>query len=321
MNVRHICACVLGALSLGLAGAACAGEAARLWLDKMNAAIEQLTYVGTFVHLHDGKAETMRVAHRSENGRVTERIVSLDGVGREIIRRDDDVRCILPDREVVLLEERGNSSPLVSALPSYSLKLEANYRLKVFSTDRVADRETQVIGISPRDDFRYGYVLWLDVETAMPLRSRLWGDDKQVIEEILFTSIEYPQSIPDAAFQATVATDGFTQLNSNGPPREIAPNIPWRVESLPEGFELTASTQKSIAGSDEPVEHLVYSDGLATVSVFIETPESATEVAEGFSRVGSTNTFSRTLDGRRITAIGEVPRRTLETFANSLQPQ
>jgi sigma-E factor negative regulatory protein RseB len=308
-----------GIVSLGLAGAACAGEAARLWLDRMNAAIEQLDYVGTFVHLHDGKAETMRVAHRYEHGRVTEKIVSLDGVGREIIRRDENVRCILPDRQVVLFEEGGNSSPLISALPSYSRKLEAHYRLKMFSTDRVADRETQVIAISPRDDFRYGYVLWLDIETAMPLRSKVWGEDKQSVEEILFTSIEYPESIPDAAFQATAVTDGFTELSSHEPAAAIAPGIPWRVDSLPEGFELTASTQKSIAGSQDPVDHLVYSDGLATVSVFVEAPAAESDVADGFSQLGSTNAYSLTSSGRRVTVIGEVPRRTVETIANSLQ--
>jgi len=319
VRARRWSGALLGVVTLGLAGAACAGEAARLWLDRMNEAIEELSYVGTFVHLHGGNAEAMRVAHRHENGTVTERIVSLDGVGREIIRRDENVRCILPDRQLILFEEGGDSSPLVSALPSYSRKIEANYRLKVFSTDRVADRETQVISILPRDDYRYGYMLWLDVETAMPLRSRLWGEDKQVVEEILFTSIEFPESIPDAAFQATAVTDGFTELSSREPAREIAAGIPWRVDDLPEGFELTVSTRKSIAGSADPVEHLVYSDGLATVSVFIETQDADTDLAEGFSRLGSTNTYSMTTAGRRVTVIGEVPQRTVETIANSLQ--
>jgi sigma-E factor negative regulatory protein RseB len=240
-------------------------------------------------------------------------------VAREIIRNDDNVRCILPDRRVVLLEESAESSPLVSALPGYSQKLEAHYRLKVFSTDRVADRETQVIGISPRDDFRYGYVLWLDVETAMPLRSRLWGDDKQVIEEILFTQIEFPQSVPDAAFHATIVTDGYTEVGSTEPRDEIIPGVPWRVGSLPEGFELTAATQKTMAGTSNTVSHLVYSDGLATVSVFVDSPDSETDVAEGFSTVGSTNAYSLTLSERRVTAIGEVPRRTVESIATSLQ--
>jgi len=309
----------VGAVSLVLAGSAYAGEAARVWLDRMNTALEELNYVGTFVHLHGGKAETKHVAHRYSDGKVYERIVSLDGVGREIIRLDENVRCILPDRRIVLLEDGPDSSPLVSALPGYSRTLEAHYHLKTFSTDRVADRQAQVVGIFPRDDFRFGYLLWLDVETAMPLRFRLWGEDKQVVEEILFTSIEYPESIADAAFAPSVTTEGFAELSSQEPASEIVPGIAWHVSNLPDGFELTASTRKSMADSPYPVDHLVYSDGLATVSVFIEDSAAQTDVVEGFSTAGSANAFSVRLDDRRVTAIGEVPRKTVESIANSLQ--
>jgi sigma-E factor negative regulatory protein RseB len=152
----------------------------------------------------------------------------------------------------------------------------------------------------------------------MPLRSRSWGDDKQVIEEIVFTSIEFPDHVPDAAFQQQVVTDGFKELNSHGPDDEVAPGVPWRVNALPEGFELAVSTRKSMADSQYPVDQLVYSDGLATVSVFIESPEAQTDVEAGFSRVGSTNAYSLTVNGRKVTAIGEVPRRTVEAIATSL---
>jgi sigma-E factor negative regulatory protein RseB len=292
---------------------------ARAWLDRMNEAIEALNYRGTFVHVHDGNAETMHVVHRSLDGVVSERLVSLDGVGREIIRREQNIQCILPDRKVVLLEERRDASPLVSALPNYSEHLETHYQFKIYSTDRVANRQTQVIGISPRDEFRYGYVLWLDQDTAMPLKSRLWGENKVVVEEILFTSIEFPDEISDSELQAATATEGYTMFRSPQPPTELAAGIPWHVGQLPAGFELMASTLKPIAGSEYPVEHMVFSDGLATVSVFIEDPKTEADVTEGFSAVGSTNTFSLTFNGRKVTAVGEVPRRTVETIATSLE--
>jgi sigma-E factor negative regulatory protein RseB len=108
-------------------------------------------------------------------------------------------------------------------------------------------------------------------------------------------------------------------FRSPQPPTELAAGIPWRVGQLPAGFELMASTLKPIAGSEYPVEHMVFSDGLATVSVFIEDPKTEADVAEGFSAVGSTNTFSLTFNGRKVTAVGEVPRRTVETIATSLE--
>jgi len=311
----------LAAALLSLAGAVSAGEVAREWLDRMHTALDQMTYIGTFVRIDQGEPESMAVAHRYVDGVLTERILSLDGVGREIIRQDDDVRIIYPDQMVVRVDKVVASNPMVAALPSYSQALEAHYELKEFGTDRVAGRQTQRIGISPRDEYRYGYLLWLDWETAMPLRSKSWNADEQVIEEVLFTEIEYPDELPDSVFVQTTDSSGYTELRSSEPLDEPALHSNWIVESLPIGFELISSMQKSMTDSVHPVHHMVYSDGLATVSLFIDSPEAETDIAEGFYRVGSTNAYSVTKDGRKITAIGEVPAPTVEAFATSLRPR
>jgi sigma-E factor negative regulatory protein RseB len=292
-------------------------QEARAWLDKMNRAVEELNYRGTFVHLLEGATETLSIIHRNADGRSGERILSLDGVGREIIRQGDEVQCILPDQRVVLLEERKDLSPLVAALPSYSAEIELHYELTLRSSARVAKRVARMLEIKPRDDFRYGYMLWLDQETAMPLRSQLIDDKGVVVEQILFTDIELPDSIPAEALAATIDTTGFTMLR---PPESspLSEGIPWRAAAVPGGFRLSVATQSQIAGSETPVEHLVYSDGLATVSVFIEDPNTKAEVSEGFSTMGSTNAFSLTLRGRKVTAVGEVPRQTVRTIASSL---
>ena len=147
---------VLAIVATGIAGAACAGEVAREWLDRVNVALDELTYIGTFVRLTNGDHETMHVAHRYVDGALNERIVSLDGVGREILRLDDDVLVILPDQEVVMYEKVIASNPMVAALPDYSRKLEVNYELWEFGTEKVAGREAQIISIRPR-----GVVRWL----------------------------------------------------------------------------------------------------------------------------------------------------------------
>jgi sigma-E factor negative regulatory protein RseB len=303
-------------LALVMAADASAQEA-RSWLDKMNRAVEELNYRGTFVHVLEGNAERLQIIHRNAEGRSGERILSLDGMGREIIRQDDEVQCILPDRRVVLLEARKDLSPLVSALPSYTAEIEAHYELTLRSSARVANRPAQILEIKPRDEFRYGYMLWLDQETAMPLQSQLIDDKGVIVEQILFTEFELPNSIPAEALAATIDTTGFTMLR---PPESasLTQGIPWRAAAVPGGFRLSVATQSPIAGSETPVEHLVYSDGLATVSVFIEDPNTKAEVSEGFSTMGSTNAFSLTLRGRKVTAVGEVPRQTVRTIASSL---
>ena len=305
-------------LLLTLVGGHVGAQEARAWLDRMNRAVEELNYQGTFVHVMSGSAETLRIVHRNADGRSGERILSLDGVGREIIRQDDEVQFILPDQRVVLLETRQDISPLVTALPGYSAELEPHYEITLHSTARVADRFAQVLQIKPRDEFRYGYVLWLDQATAMPLKSELVDEKGAIVEQILFTEIELPAEIPAEALAATLDTTGFTVLRAPDSPLLAEQAIPWRASAVPGGFKLSAATQSPIAGSEYPVEHLVYSDGLATVSVFIEDPKTKAEVGDGFSNLGSTNTFSLTLRGRKVTAVGEVPRQTVRTIASSL---
>jgi len=304
-------------LAVGLAAFQVAAQDAQTWLNRMTRAIEDLSYQGTFVHLLAGEAETLQIVHLNDDGRVSERIMSMDGVGREIIRHEDEVRCILPDRRIVLLEERRDVSPLVSALPTYSEDLRRHYDFSLLSTGRVAERETQIVAIQPKDEFRYGYILWLDGETAMPLKSQLRDGQGRTLEQVLFTAIEISDDIPLSALEPTIDADGFSVIRApEASQSEEA--LQWRASRLPRGFKLSVATQKPMAGSEYPVEHLVYSDGLATVSVFIENPNSEPEVAQGFSRVGSANAYSLSLDGRQVTAIGEVPMRTVETIATSL---
>jgi sigma-E factor negative regulatory protein RseB len=303
-------------LVLALIGNAATAQEARDWLERMSRAVDELNYRGTFVHVLDGNSEMLHIVHRNADGQSGERILSLDG-GREIIRQGDRVQGILPDRRIVLFETRSDVSPLVSVLPSNTAELAPHYEITLGGGARVAERPVQVLEIKPRDEFRYGYMLWLDLATAMPLQSQLIDEQGQVVEQILFTEIEIPADIPPAALEATIDTEGFATLRASES-APLAAEIPWRAATVPGGFKLSVATQSPIAGSDTPVEHLVYSDGLATVSVFIEDPETKAEVGEGFSTVGSTNAYSLTLRGRKVTAMGEVPRQTVRTIASSL---
>ncbi len=291
------------------------------WLTRMSHAVEELSYQGTFVHMQGGDAETLHITHLNDDGRISERILALDGVAREIIRNGDEVQCILPDRRAVLLEQSSDVSPLVSALPTYSDELRRHYEFTLHETARVVERQTQIVSIKPKDGFRYGYMLWLDQDTAMPLKSQLIDEQGNVLEQILFTRLEISDSIPRSAVEPTIDTEGFTMFRPPDAVSQTEETRRLRASRLPGGFALSAATHGPIAGSPYPVEHLVYSDGLATVSVFIEDPKSTPEVAAGHSRVGSANTFSLNLDGRQVTAVGEVPRRTVESIAISLRAQ
>ncbi len=294
-----------------------AGEA-RTWLERMYQAVEELNYEGTFVHVQGGNAESLHIVHRNEGGQISERIVSLDGAGREIIRHGDEVRSILPDRRVVLLKQRSGSGSILSTMPVFSGNFDPYYELTMYSTARVAKRSAQVIGIKPRDGYRYGYLLWLDMETAMPLKSQIRDENDQILEQILFTNLQMLDSVPDSALRPSANTEGYTWFRAADPTDSGYVGESWVATDVPDGFYLAVSQRSLLAGADFPVLHLVYSDGLATVSVFVEDPNNATQVAEGFSTVGSTNAFSLNVEGRRVTAVGEVPRQTVRGIATSL---
>ncbi len=298
------------------------GESASDWLERMNAAVEELNYRGVFVHMQGESAETLLIVHVNEDGRISERIMSLDGAGREIIRDGEAVHCILPDEETVLLEDGSDASPLVAALPSYTQELAAHYEFRLDrGMARVADRRTQVVSIMPKDDLRYGYRLWLDTETAMPLKSQLVDEKGRTVEQVLFTRIDIADEIARSELEPTINTEGFAMYR---PPAVVSPadsRVRLSSRELPPGFHLSASKHGPMAGSRYPVDHLVYSDGLATVSVFVEDPQSDPEIVTGFTRLGTANAFSLTVNGRQVTAVGEVPRRTVESIARSLRAE
>jgi sigma-E factor negative regulatory protein RseB len=261
----------------------------------------------------------MRIIHRVEKGKVTERLVSLDGSGREIIRNDEEVVCYLPDKRTVLVEKRTGNTSLLAAVPSYSESLEQHYSIeKVGKVTKTLGRKAQMIAVLPRDQYRYGYRLWLDEETAMPLKSQLNDRTGRVIEQILFAELNFRDRIPMSELKPAVSAEGYRWLRQDSQPVRVAGNIGWSVIRPPAGFRLTTWRIQAIAGSSAPVRHLVFSDGLASVSVFIEPRGPQSAPMHGLARVGAAFAYSRDLDGHQVTAVGEVPAATVEAIAASV---
>jgi sigma-E factor negative regulatory protein RseB len=321
----------LGAILLVCGSIAAAADAPQDWLDRMARATQQVSYQGTLVHTCDGIVDVVQIVHRVENGRVTERITSQDFAGREIIRNPDEVMCLLPEQNSVIVESRhdrsqGESSP-ISKLPSFNNVDTTTYKLAMRQPDRIAGQDTEVIAVRPVDEYRYGYRLWLDRNRAMLLKFELMGETGETLEQILFTDIEYSDQIPAADVSPSMPMDTFRRQQSSvsvepagGIDESREGSVQWRATELPAGFKLTVRRSKTVLGSAQPIEQLVYSDGLGSVSVFIETGVAEAEMAEGLSRFGATNAYTTTLEDRLITAIGYVPVRTVKLIALSVRP-
>lgn len=317
----------LGALALvllpGLVAAEQADDDPRVLLERMERAVETLNYEGTFVHIVEGRADTMYVVHRYQDGKSTERLIALDGPGREIIRDDDEVTCIFGDRQSVLVERRSEDGPLRSALPRYSEELDAFYEFARLRSEKKVGRSAEVIAIRPRDDLRYGYKLWMDSATGMMLKAQLMDAYGEIVEQLLFVSIELPEEIPAAKLEPTLSTEGFTWYVQDERTRaaERTGGSAWRAVETPAGFRLEVANVKMMAGAERAVEHLVYSDGVASVSVFVEPAGARKDSLDGASRIGAANAYTAEVDGHQVTAVGEVPAETVRMIARSMQRQ
>jgi sigma-E factor negative regulatory protein RseB len=305
----------------------------RQWLEKMNQALATRNYDGTFFHLSEGRVETMRIVHRVRAGRVTERLQSLDGSGREFVRTNEELTCYLPDQHTVLVEQSTASGPFLATLPQIVASVNDSYRIEALPPTRILGRPAKVIAVSPKDQFRFGYRLWLDESTAMPLKTQLCDSRGQVIEQMFFAKLDMPENIPDADLAPTVHTDGMRWVRQ-GPSQDnaaVASNT-YRATELPPGFRLTVSGAQTLGTGSVPTSHLVYSDGLATVSVFVEAqpvPVAGTPVPDdaaqgdapmqGLARVGSGYAFSTVIQGHQVVAVGQVPAQTVEFIAHSVK--
>jgi len=304
-----------------------AAQEPRIWLERMNQALTGRNYDGVFSHWQDGKVEMLHIVHRNQNGAVTERLASLDGSGREFIRTGRELTCYLPDKRTVLVEtQSGEPGALLAGFPTFDEQSADFYDIKELTRTRLNRRNTRVIAVTPRDEFRYGYRLWIDESTAMPLKTQLCDTRGHIIEQVVFASLTLAGHIPDSAFKPEVATDGFQWLrNTPRAPAAEAANTSalWSALKLPPGFHMTVRSAQLMPGAQDPVAHLVFSDGLASVSVFVETRSEGVpadpEASSGVANVGSASAFSTVIDGHKVTAVGEVPPATVRFIASSLK--
>jgi sigma-E factor negative regulatory protein RseB len=319
MRIDRAASARFAALSLLLAGVALGAEP-KEWLERMNKALTTRNYVGVFTHVQGSRAETLRIIHRVRGRDVSERLLSLDGSGREFIREGSELTCYFPDKRTVLVERRAPDGPLLGALPAMTDSDVQMYDVGGGERERLLGRTTRVVALHPRDEYRYGYRLWIDEQTSMPLKTQLCDQSGAVIEQIVFSSIDLPERIPDAMFKPQMDASTYRWLRAEQPQvvNNAAPAL-WDAMRLPPGFRMQTRSAQSLPGSSEPVAHLVFTDGVASVSVFVEPRKSNAGAAQGAARVGSSSAFSTMVDGHQVTAVGEVPPNTVQFIATQVK--
>ena len=305
-------------LALAVAASPALAQETMAWLARAADAARTLNYVGTIVYQLGSRAETSRLVHRSEDGAESEKLFNLDGPAREVIRSQSEVRCYYPDARILRIEPRTfrNAFPALSAQQQKALA--DHYVVRKDEIERVAGLEAQAWVFAPKDRFRYLQKFWVDTNTGLLLKVRIQNERKETVEQFAFTDLTVGGSIDREMVRPTwTGTPSGWQVQQISPGRIESQDTGWEVTRLPPGFAKIGEGLRTMHGKPEPVAHLVYSDGLVAVSVFIEPATSAPR-ASGHAQIGGVNVFVRQVDDHVVTALGEAPGPTVRTIANSV---
>jgi sigma-E factor negative regulatory protein RseB len=307
---------LLLACCAGLAQAQTTPEALAL-LRKVHQATHKLSYTGTFVWQQGGRSETWRIARLADPAGDIEKLEVLDGVPREIVRTRDTVRCYLPDSRTVKVERRGDRRAFPALLPDHFTELARHYVIAKGENARVAGYDCESVVLSPRDDLRYGYRLWADSATGMLLRAHTINEKGETVEQFWFTQLAIG-AVPRDKVKPSHAARGWRVEDAAATPAKLA-DAGWTVNADLPGFRKVGEVRRKLR--DAPaVGQVVYSDGLAAVSVFIEPLAGRTEPARtGLSSLGAINIFTREVANHLVTVVGEAPATSVQRIGNTVE--
>ena len=290
-------------------------DEAQDWLNRLSQAEQQQSFQGTFIYERNGSFSTHNIWHRVQDGKVRERLLQLDGSAQEVVRIDGRTQCVSGSL-VAGLED----TPDASARALDPQKLKNWYELAVIGKSRVAGRPAVIVSLTPRDQHRYGFELHLDRESGLPLKSLLLNEKGQLLERFQFTRLDTADVPDDQDLQASDECK-IVALDSNKASAAKTAQA-WHSDWLPPGFELTSSSTHKDPQTKVQVSSLMYDDGLARFSVFLE-PLNGEVVTDTRTQLGPTVAVSRRLttpDGEMmVTVVGEIPIGTAERIALSMR--
>ncbi len=311
--------------ALGLSALLCAGLAQAQapegldWLRRIHDATHKLSYTGTFVYQSGARSETSRITRRVDASGDAEKIEVMDGVPREIVRTRDTVRCYLPDARVVKVERQvdraGAERGFPALLPGRITALSRHYDIEVGGIERIAGFDCRAVTLKPKDDLRYGHTLYADVKSGMLIRAVTTDARGETVEQFSFTELSFG-SVPRERLKSRHAAQRWRVENSEAAPASL---VGWGLSSELPGFRKVAELKRRL-GEGGPVGQVVYSDGLAAVSVFIEPLEGRRDpVRAGLASVGAIHIYTKEVAKHMITVVGEAPAASVQRIANAVE--
>ncbi len=309
---------MIGARSALVAAAFVSGLAqaqspeALAWLQRIHEATHKLSYQGTFVYQHDGKSETSRIVRYAGGGSDMEKLEALDGLPREIVRTRDTVKCYLPGEHVVKIDRRPTRG-FPALLPSGTQALARHYDIRLGEMRRISGFDCQELVLQPKDDLRYGYELYADKSSGMLLKAVTVDAAGHEIEQFMFTQLSLGGVTPGMVRPAHRAS-GWRVEDAAASPANLAG---WGLSSELPGFHKIVELRRRL--ESKPVGQVVYSDGLAAMSVFIEPLEGRSNAPTGLASMGAIHIYTRHVANHMVTVVGEAPAESVQRMAEAVQ--
>ena len=314
---RVVCALLLSAFSLS----SLAVDDAWLLLQKTAYAARELNYQGVFVYQNGKQTSSVQITHVNNGGQEMTRNVVLDngvqtGQSREVYSQGSNIVIFRPQNQKMVIEKRRGQNLFPAMLPLELDTIKASYTSRLGALENVAGREAQIIELIPNDAFRYSYKIWADTEYGLLLKMALLDNKKQTLEQIAFSRIDMLYSQDANWFQPKIDVSKNYVMEDATAVNHVESN--WIVTELPAGYSKVDHIALTVPGKAAPVDQMIFSDGIASVSLFIEPLTKGMRPKMGHMLIGSTNICANVIDGYQVTVVGEVPEATVMQIARAV---
>ena len=303
-----------------------AADDAWLMLQKTAYAARELNYQGVFAYQNGKQTRSIQITHMNRDGQEMTRNLVLDArlqskQSREVFSQGNDILIVSPKNEsnntsTVVIEKRRGQNLFPAMLPTDLQALKTSYTTRISAIEMVAGRGAQVIELIANDSFRYSYKIWADAEFGLLLKMTLVDSNKQTLEQFEFTQLSMLNSRDVNWFQPKIDVKKNYVTDVSAPVNHV--NTNWIVAELPTGYVKVDHVVLNLPGKNSPVDQMIFSDGIASVSMFIEPISKAIRPKTGHMVIGSTNICANVIDGYQITVVGEVPAATVLQIAKAV---
>jgi sigma-E factor negative regulatory protein RseB len=324
MNFVAAEALPVGATAAASAASALEAKSINEWLMRMQEASRKRAYIGTYVVTSGGSMSSAKIWHVCEGDQQMERVETLTGAPRSIFRHNDRVVTFMPDNKVVRSEKRESLGVFPELLQSTDGRIADYYKVKPEGVDRVAGVEANVVVLAPKDAMRFGYRVWTEQKKGLVVKLQTLDTDGKVLEQAAFSELQLDAPVKmDKLLQMMGKTDGYKLEQQPVLVKTTASAEGWVLKAPVAGFKPMSCYKRPAGASgsaaqDEPLQW-IFSDGLASVSIFVEPLDRQRNDRESSMSMGATQTMSRQLGAYWLTVVGEVPMATLQLFASSLE--